>query len=131
MRIPKAKLTMNMPRVGDRLTRLMTRGNIAQAESFIPEPCEVVYVNRTKGWYEVRFLNSGIRECYSLPDFNHDILANVPGWAVPVVCVETGYVYRTVSDCCTDMGLLADGNISRCIMGEYDSYCGYHFDTVL
>lgn len=130
MRIAKAKLTMTLPKVGDRITRVMSRGNLGQAESFITEPCEVVYVNRTHNWYEVRFLNSGLRECYSCPDFDHSILTNLPGRANPVVCLETGYIYRTVADCANEMGLNG-GDISRCLTGEYDSHHGYHFNTVL
>lgn len=130
MRVRKTKMTMTLPNVGDRIDRLMLRGNFAQAEQFPPEPCEVTYVNRAHGWYEVRFLNSGLRECYSLPDFDHDILSNVPGWATPIVCVETGYVYPTVSACGKDMGL-QHGNIARVVTGECASYRGYHFDSVL
>ena len=130
MRVRKTKMTMKLPNVGDRINRLMMRGNFAQAEHFISEPCEVTYVNRAHGWYEVRFLNSGLRECYSIPDFDHDILTNIPGWATPVVCVETGYVYPTISSCGKDLGLCA-ANIARCATGEYESYRGYHFDTVL
>lgn len=121
---------MDLPNVGDRLIKLMSIGNLAPTELFTPEECEVTYVNSDRNWYEVRFLKSGIRECYNLPDFNHSILQNVLVWATPVVCVETGYVYRSIDDCAKDMGLFA-GNISRCLSGKRDSYRGYHFDTVL
>lgn len=130
MRINKVGLSMVLPNVGDKLTKVMSRGSFAQAEFMIPEACEVTYVNTAHNWYEVRFINSGLRECYSLPDFNHDILTNLPGWANPVLCVETGHVYRSVSDCAKDMGLFA-GSISHCVTGEWDSYNGYHFDSVL
>ena len=130
MRVRKTKMTMTLPKVGDRMTRIMSRGNLGQAECFIPEPCEVVYVNQAHNWYEVRFLNSGLRECYSLPDFNHDILANLYGWATPVMCAESGYVYRSIADCAKDMGL-THGNISYYINNECESYRGYHFDSVL
>lgn len=130
MRLKKTKLTMTLPKVGDKIMRVMSTGNLAQAENFVPEDCRVVYVNKAHHWYEVEFLNSGIRECYNLPSFDHSILTNLPGWADPIVCVETGYVYRTVSDCANEMGIFR-GNISRCLTGETDTYFGYHFDTVL
>lgn len=130
MRLIKTKLTMKLPKVGDRMMRILSCGNLQQAECFVPKPCKVVYVNEPHNYYEVEFLESGLRECYSLPDFDHSILTNLPGWSDPIVCVETGWVYRSVSDCANEMGLFR-GNISRCLTGETDTYFGYHFDTVL
>lgn len=130
MRLNKSRLSMDLPKVGDKLTRVMTMGLLQQAEYFVPKECKVTYVNADHNWYEVEFLDSGVRECYNLPDFDHSILTNLSGCANPVVCVETGYVYRTVFDCANEMGLNS-GYISGCLMGRYDSYYGYHFDSVL
>lgn len=130
MRIMKTKLSMALPHVGDKITRVMSTGILLQAETFVPKACKVTYVNRAHNWYEVEFLDSGVRESYSLPTFDHGLLAGLNGWATPVVCVETGDVYRTVTDCADDMGL-DKGNISNCLVGRWDSYRSYHFDTVL
>lgn len=105
-------------------------GILQQAEYFVPKECKVTYVNTEHNWYTVEFLDSGLRESYSLPDFDHNILLNLPGWSNPVICLETGNVYRTVTDCANELSLNRQ-HISRCLIGSLGSYHGYHFDTVL
>lgn len=126
----KSKISNTLPKVGDVVVRVMTTGPIENREYINPRKCKVIYVNESKGWYEVEFLDTKIRECYSIPTFDHSILSGLSWRMIPVICVETGYVYGSMFDCAKDMGLFANG-ISRCIAGSIDAYCGYHFDTAL
>ena len=126
----KVKLSMKLPKVGEHLERVITIGRFDPGNPYAVEPCVVTYTDAKKGWYEVEFVNTKLRECYNLPAFDHSILKNVSPFETPIVCIETGYVYPSVSKCAKDMGL-DDGNISRQISGVYPHVCGYHFDTVM
>lgn len=126
----KTRLTMSLPKIGDKLIRLMTSNNRYNGDFYNPEPCEVTYVNEKKGWYEVLFTDSKIKECYSVPTFDHSILKDTAVISTPVLCVETGMVYSSISECAKDMNL-EDSGICRQISGYHDYYKGYHFDTVL
>ena len=127
-RVTKVMSSMELPKVGDHLKRVMT----AMAELFQPiyEPldCVVTYVNKDRGWYEVEFTGTGLRECYGLPLFDHAVIKDWRNY--PVMCVETGYVYSSVEDCARDLRIHASG-ISRQLSGKYDQYHGRHFTTVL
>lgn len=126
----KTIMSMTLPEVGDRLVRVMTATTWDLGDVYKPEPCEVVYVNKTHRWFEVRFLESGVRECYNLPTFDHSIIRNTVKGSIPVMCVETGVVYSTMQQCARDLGLHHSG-ISRQLSGEWGHYEGYHFCTVL
>ena len=126
----KSKMSNTLPRLGDVLIRVMTVGPFDEGDRIVPRKCKVVYINNTKGWYEVEFIDNGIKECYSIPTFDHSILRDSDWRMSPVVCVETGYVYRSVLDCAKDMNLSVK-DISKCISGTRDNCLGYHFDTVL
>lgn len=128
----KTKLTMTLPNVGDRLMRVMQATTWDMLDSYVPEPCEVVYVNKDHGWFEVIFLNSGIREGCKLPVFDHSILTGMDSkrHSTPVICVETGDVYPTLEQCADDLGIWHSG-ISKQLRGEASHCGGYHFCTVL
>lgn len=126
----KAALSMTLPEVGDRLMRVMTSTTWDLGDTYTPEPCEVIYVNKEHNWFEVLFLDSGIKECYHLPTFDHSIIRDVTKGSIPVICLETGVVYSTLHQCARDLGLTR-GEISRQLSGERGHCGGYHFCTVL
>ena len=59
----KTNLSMTLPKVGDKLFRIMYRGRYEPYDTYCPESCTVVYVNEKKGWYEVCFDETKIKEC--------------------------------------------------------------------
>lgn len=130
--IRKSKMTMDLPKVGDVLVRLMTKTAFDPMLPYDPEPCVVTYVNEKRSWYQVEFLRSGVKECYNLPIFDHSILSGVK-WQIgniPCVCVETGFVYPSATACAKDMNM-STFPICAMLRGEYDHLSRYHFDTVL
>lgn len=46
-----------------------------------------------------------------------------------VLCVETGQVFNSVTECAEAMYTTIHG-ISACINGRYKTTCGYHFKVV-
>ena len=127
----KTVMTMKLPKVGDRLVRCISEYSCDGQYLYRPLPCKVVYVNTKHNWYKVKFDDLDIEECYGIPVFDHSVFKGASQYQliVPVVCIETGYVYPTVKDCAKDMNL-DDGNISAHLYGVYDSVSGCHFDTV-
>ena len=126
--VTKVMSSMEMPKVGDHLKRVMTAMTQLFNPIYEPLDCIVTYVNDKKGWYEVEFTGTHLKECYGLPVFDHAVIKDWRNY--PVMCVETGYVYSSVCDCARDMHIHSAG-ISRQLSGEYDQYHGYHFTTVL
>lgn len=128
----KTKLTMILPKVGDRLERVLSTANLDVDAVYEPEPCVVTYVNDAHGWYEVEFINSGLRECYNYPVFDHSILKGASYGGIPVLCVETGEVYPAINACASDMNIDRT-NLSRHARGVsgWSTCGGYHFITVL
>lgn len=57
-----------MPKVGDRVMRTMSSSLAQSRRNDQPEPCIVTYVNKAKNYYQVTFVNSGIKECYKVPE---------------------------------------------------------------
>lgn len=127
-RVMKVMSSMEMPKVGDHLKRVMTAMTRLIPPIYEPLDCIVTYVNEKKGWYEVEFVDTHMKECYGLPTFDHTVIKD--RGSCPVMCLETGYVYSSVRDCAKDMHIHSAG-ISRQLSGEYDQYKGYHFATVL
>ena len=127
----KVIITMTLPQVGDKLLRRMTASEDQSGALYQPEHCIVAYVNKEHHWYQVTFINSGIRECYGVPVFDHCIYSDIrKNGSSPVVCLETGVVWSSIYEAAKDLGLGADG-ISRQISG-YQSQCnGYHFETII
>lgn len=126
----KTRLSMDLPKVGDRLKRVMTGNNYNPDVVYTPEDCMVTYVNESHGWYEVIFPQSNIRECYGLPSFDHSVVRGVGRGEMPVACIETGVVYSSLHECAKDMGF-THGEVSRQVIGKHAHCHGYHFTTVL
>ena len=122
--------TMILPKVGDKLWRIQTSMTDCIYPIYKAKECIVTYVNKLHNWYEVQFLDSGIKECYGVPVIDHYGLDLDPG-NVPVMCVETGLVFGTVSQCARHMNL-DDGKISAQLNGwNKNDYHGYHFIKVI
>lgn len=96
----------------------------------MPESCIVTYVNQEHGWYEVKFMDSGVKESYRSPSFNHSILKGTTYSTIPVACLETGLVYPSLRDCARDMNLSIAG-LSLQVEGKQSHCNGYHFITVM
>lgn len=126
----KTKLTMQMPKVGDRVKKIFTPMTMVPICEYVLCSGTVVYVNNKKGWYEVKFDDTDLKECYHLPDFDHSILLGINNGRVPVVCDDTGMVYSSLSECARDMGIERSG-IDRVIYGRQESHVGHHFSTVI
>ena len=86
----KSSLSMILPTVGKRLNMLM--GNSAN-QKYKVEPCIVTYVNNKHSYYEVMFLNTGIKECYKLPIFENNILNELYNDKIPVIYVKNNITY--------------------------------------
>ena len=128
-KIGKTSVSMDLPKVGDRLMRVLTATKECLYPTFIPKECVVTYVNEAHGWYEVEFTDSHVRECYGLPVVDHSIMSGTSG-AIAIMCVETGDVYSSINACARDMHLYT-GDIYRQLFGQRESYRGYHFMPVL
>lgn len=126
----KSHMSMILPKVGDKLFRVMTRGTYDLGDVYKPEPCVVIYVNEKKGWYEVRFDNTNLKEGYHIPTFDHLLLKGKPVKGTPVACMETGDVYASISECAKDMRLERT-KIWKQINGIRNGYSQYNFSTVL
>lgn len=126
----KSTISMDMPKVGDRLMRIITGSRYDDKVTYRVEPCVVTYVNLLNSWYQVEFVNLGIKECYKLPVFDHDIFTKKSrSSAIPVMCLETGTIYSSIGECAKDLGLQSSG-IIRQIQGESLACGGFHFKTV-
>ncbi len=124
----KTRLTTDLPEVGDLLWRIPTADNVDPDLSYKPEPCVVIYVNKAHRWYEVKFLLTSLRECYNLPVFDHYILKDFTCRSKPLVCLETGEIFRTATDCATVMGLSRTSLHNHVNGKPGHSHCGgYHF----
>lgn len=125
----KVHITMELPKVGDHLKRVMTATTDCLAPSYMPRDCIVIFVNKAHHWYQVMFTDTGAKECYGLPVIDHSIV-RPEGGSLPIVCAETGVAYSTVQQCARDMGL-ESGSISNQMKGRQVSCNGYHFISVL
>lgn len=61
------QLQAMLPKVGDVLERPPTLHKSLGFGEAAPQPCVVEYVNAPHRWYMVRFIKTGIRQCYKLP----------------------------------------------------------------
>lgn len=125
----KVRLTMELPKVGDRLVRVMTATSDCLAPSYQPRDCIVTFVNERHHWYQVTFTDTGAKECYGVPVTDHSIV-RPNGGSVPVICIETGIAYSSIAQCARDMRLKS-GSISNQMSGFQDNCSGYHFIPVL
>lgn len=129
----KIKDGMSLPKVGDRLMRVMTGANFG--DRYIkPEPCVVIYVSKPKHYYTVQFVGSGIKESYKVPllddakiikQFQEDFKRAFGKQAKGVYVYESGALYPSISECARAIGVLPC-TVSKHIHGQTTNVKGYH-----
>lgn len=129
----KIKDGMSLPKVGDRLMRVMT-GSRYDEKYIVPEPCMVVYVNKPKRYYTVQFVGSGIKESFRIPliddakiirQFQDDFKRTFNKKAKGVYVYESGALYPSISECARDIGVPPVA-VSNHIHGRASHIKGYH-----
>lgn len=125
-------LSMNLPRHGDWLMRVIFNHEADASDTYNVHPCVVTYVNEAHHWYQVWFPEYDIRECYNLPMFDHAILKGATYGGTPVVCIETGRVYPSIAACARDMHIDRT-NITRHVNNDpgWSNCRGYHFMSIM
>lgn len=128
----KVAATMNLPKVGDILTRCMNLDACDGQYIYVPLKCKVTYVNEKHRWYKVKFLDFDIEECFGLPVFDHSVIDRnvIKQSGIPIICWETGDIYSTITECAKDLGIDYT-NISLQLSGVYEQINGYHFSTII
>lgn len=120
-----------MPKVGDRVMHIMSSSWAQSRQDDQPEPCIVTYVNKDKNYYQVTFVNSGIKECYKVPEVNElknfkkDYQRTFGKNAKGVYVYESGAIYPSISECAKAIGVLPC-TISKHIHGGSSHVKGYH-----
>lgn len=129
----KIKDGMSLPKVGDRLMRVMTATSLGVREDK-PEPCVVVYVSKPKHYYTVQFVGSGIKESYKAPllndakmlkQFQDDFKRAFGKKPKGVYVYESGALYPSVTECAKAIGVLPC-TVSKHIHGQTSHVKGYH-----
>ena len=125
----KQNSIVKMPKLGDRIMRIMTTPNVWK--DVTAEPCEVTYIDIDKNWYQVTFVESGVKECYKVPDidkvkdFAKDYKKAFGKYPVGVYVYESGAIYSSVTECAKAIGVLPC-TVSKHIHGETSNVKGYH-----
>lgn len=121
-----------MPKVGDRIMRVMSFSWAnTHKEDNKPLPCIVTYVNKKRHYYQVTFSDSGIKECYKIPDvdrleqFKKDYEKTFGKKAKGVYVYESGAIYPSISECAKAIGVLPC-TVSKHIHGGSSHVKGYH-----
>lgn len=118
-----------MPKVGDRMMRKMSMHNEWKDDQ--PLRCVVTYVDKKKHWYQVTFIDSGVKECYKVPEINElenfkkDYQRAFGKKAKGVYVYESGAVYSSISECARAIGVLPC-TVSKHIHGGSTNVKGYH-----
>lgn len=127
----KADDIRKLPKVGDRLMRIMSSTTLGSNDDR-PERCIVTYVNKEKCYYQVTFEDSGIRECYRVPDeidilgeFKERFQKSFKKSAKGVYVFESGALYPTISECAKAIGSTSSA-ISAHLHGRTRHVKGYH-----
>lgn len=129
----KIKGDVSLPKVGDRLMRVMTAANFGEKYNN-PEPCVVIYVNKPRNYYTVQFVDSGIKESFKVPliddnkiikQFQDDFKRAFGKQAKGVYVYESGALYHSISECARSIGVLPC-TISRHIHGMTSNVKGHH-----
>ena len=121
---------MRMPKVGDRLMRVMSSTCFANSQTE-PEPCIVIYICKPKHYYTVQFVASGIKESYKVPfvdeikSFKEDYKRMFKKNARGVYVYESGMLYPSITECAKDIGV-KPYVVSRHIHGDISNVKGYH-----
>ena len=121
---------MKMPKVGERLMRVMTGARVDSMYSK-EEPCIVIFVNKPKKYYTVEFVNTGIKESYKIPfvdeikAFQEDYKKMFKKNAVGVYVYESGCLYPSIKECAKAIGV-KPYVVSDHIHGKTSNVKGYH-----
>lgn len=121
---------MKMPKVGERLMRVMTGTRVDSMYSK-EEPCIVIFVNKPRKYYTVEFVNTGIKESYKSPcvdeiaAFQKDYKKMFKKNAVGVYVYESGCLYPSIKECAEAIGV-KPYVVSKHIHGEISNVKGYH-----
>lgn len=102
------------------------------AELFLPNPNNLSQVNHIDGNKENSHI-SNLEWVSPAENQLHSryILQNVTGFEdTPVVCVETGIVYKSTRDAWRDTGA-GYSHISECVKGKRKTAGGYHWRAVI
>lgn len=125
--------SMKLPKIGDRLLQVMT-STLLGSKDGCPEPCEVVYINKPKRHFTVRFVDTGIKENYKVPqidtydivkEFQVDFKKAFGREAKGIYIYESGALYPTVSDCAEAIGVQPHV-INNHLNGQSSHVKGYH-----
>lgn len=96
-----------------------------------PLRCIVTYVNKEKHWYQVTFVDSGVKKCYMVPEVNElenfkkDYQRTFGKKAKGVYVYESGAIYPSISECARAIGVLPCV-VSKHIHGGSSHVKGYH-----
>lgn len=120
---------VKMPRVGDRIMRVMAR--YPSWNEDMPLPCVVTYVNKKKNYYQVSFIESGITECYKVPDlddigsFAKEYEKMTKKKPKGIYVYESGILYSSITECANAIGV-RPCTVSKHIHGGSSNVKGYH-----
>lgn len=120
---------LKFPKVGDRIMKTMSSSACWKEDK--PEPCIVTYVNKPKKYYQVKFVDSGLTECYKVPNidvikqFKDDYYRAFGKRAKGVYVYESGVIYPSISECARAIGVLPC-TVSKHVHGETSNVKGYH-----
>ena len=112
--------------------RFVISGHRAVAETFIPLIRDKKYVNHIDG-DKTNNIITNLEWCTAKENTIHSI--NILGKQTgglnkkPIICIETGIIYRSYSECGRQMGLDAS-SISKVCRGELKHFHNYHFEKV-
>lgn len=118
-----------MPKVGDRLMKVMHSSHIWNEDE--PLPCVVTYVNKPKNYYQVTFDDFGVKECYKLvefdeiEDFKYRYKSMFGKNPEGVYVFESGVLYPSIRECAKDIGVMPSAVIKH-LHGLTSHVKGYH-----
>lgn len=124
-------ISSSLPKVGDRLMRIMSCGQLNNNIKAKPEPCIVVYVHKNHEYYTLRFVESGLLESYKLlgvdeiTEFKENY-ERIFGYAPKGFYVrESGILYKTIAECEKAIGA-NHGLLVKHLNGGTTHINGYH-----
>lgn len=122
--------SFRVPNVGERLMRTMTVPSFGIA-SVGEELCVVIHADPKKKLYTVKFVDSGIRETYKVPDvdeveaFRQDYKRFFGKEPRGIYVFESGMLYDSIEHCAKDLDVL-QCTIIKHFNGDIAHANGYH-----